>query len=432
VKKITCLLSVVCTFSFKVGVVASLVFLAGCGGGDDGSWFDYPLWVETDVIVTDIDGDSRADVITIAQLASSLEDRKGQLVVRLQTSPGVFAPAQTYVVGTYPWRMALDDIDGDGAPDLVIIDAGSTARGVSGAVWMVRQDAGNRGQFLIPQQLTINTTNPSDVVIGDMSGDNVPDIVVTGTYAPDKGAGLLVQDAANRGTFLAQTLIPLPGNATAVAIGDVNGDVRNDLALRMGISSINYVWNEDLGIVYQQAGGVLEPVVSLSSQTGLNTQALVITHYDTNGLADVVEFFTPESDAYTAKVTTLLQSSEGTFTAVDTSLATVNGIGDGVVADLNGDGRPDFASVGSYPTGSEPFSPPTIESTLNIFIQNGSGGFGQTAAISMPVASYQLTAGDINGDGLNDLVVLGSENRAMVLLQSSVTHGTFLVPQFLN
>ena len=418
---------------FKVGVLTSLLFLAGCGGGDDGGWFDYPLWVETGVLVADIDGDSRADVITIAQLASSQEDRKGQLVVRLQTSPGVFAPAQTYVVGTYPWRMALGDIDGDGAPDLVITDAGSTAVGVSnGTVWMVRQDAGNRGQFLAPQQLTINTTNPSDVVIGDMSGDDVPDIVVTGTYAPDKGAGLLVQDKDNRGTFLAQTLIPLPGNATAVAIGDVNGDGRNDLALRMYLSSVNYVWSTALGIVYQQAGGTLDPVVSLSPQTGLNTQTLAITHYDSNGLADVVEFFTPSGEGYTSKVTTLLQSPLGTFAAVDTSLATVRGIGDGVVADLNGDGRPDFASVGFYPTGSDPYSPPTVESTLHIFMQNGSGGFSQTASISLPVSSSRVAAGDINGDGLNDLAVLGSENRAMVLLQSGATHGTFLAPQFLN
>ena len=432
-KKIASSLSGLSTVSFKVGVVTSLVFLAGCGGGDDVAWFDYPLWVETAVIVADIDGDSRADVITIAQLASSLEDRKGQLVVRLQTSPGVFAPAQTYVVGTYPWRMALGDIDGDGAPDLVIADAGSTAVGVSnGTVWMVRQDAGNRGQFLAPQQLTTSTTNPSDVVIGDMSGDNVPDIVVSGTYSPDKGAGLLVQDANNRGTFLPSALIPLPGNATAVAIGDVNGDGRNDLALRMYLSSINYVWNTALGIVYQQAGGTLDPVVTWSPQTGLNTQTLAITHYDTNGLSDVVEFFTPSGEAYSAKVTSLLQSTLGTFAAVDTSLAAVRGIDDGVVADLNGDGRPDFASVGFYPTGTTPLSSPTVESTLHTFMQNGSGGFGQTASVSLPISCSRIAAGDINGDGLSDLVVLGSENRVMLLLQSSSTHGTFLPPQFLK
>jgi len=413
----------------KVSLVMSLVFLAGCGGGGvgDDSWL-YPSWVPTDVLVADIDGDSRADVITLAQLASSYDDRKGHLVVRLQTSPGVYAPAQTYLVGIYPWKMALGDIDGDGAADLVITDPVGSTSTAPKSIWMLRQDAGNRGQFLAPERLAIDTSAPYDVVIGDMNGDDVPDIVVADSLSLVKGAILVVQDAANRGTFLTQTLIPLPGNATAAAIGDVNGDGRKDLALRMGISSVNYVWNEELGIVYQQPGGVLDPVVRLSPQTGLNTQALAITHYDSNGLADVVEFFTPEAEGYTAKVTTLLQSPLGTFSAVDTSLATVRGIDDGVVEDLDGDGLPDFACVGFYPVGS----PSTVYSTLNIFIQNGSGGFGQTAAISMPVASSRIAAGDINGDGLNDLVVLGSENRAMVLLQSSTANGTFLAPQFLN
>jgi hypothetical protein len=266
------------------------------------------------------------------------------------------------------------------------------------------------------------------VVIGDMSDDNVPDIVVTGTFSPSKGAGLLVQDKNNRGTFLPPALIPLPGNATEAAIGDVNGDGRNDLAFRMYLSSTNYVWSTALGIVYQQAGGTLAPVVSWSPQTGLNTQTLAITQYDTNGLADVVEFLTPSGEGYSAKVTTLLQSPVGTFGSVDTSLAGVRGIDDGVVADLNGNGRPDFASVGTYPVGS----PSVIYSTLYTFMQNGSGGFSPTASISMPVNASSIVAGDINGDGLNDLVVSGGDNQVGVLLQSNSMHGTFLAPQILN
>jgi hypothetical protein len=416
----------------RVGVMTSLTVLAGCGGGgDDADWL-YPLWVETDVLVADVDGDGRADVITIAQLAASQDDRKGQLVVHLQTSPGVFAAAQTYEVGKYPWQMALGDIDGDGAPDLVITDAGdaNVALGEpnNGTVWMLRQDADNRGQFLPPQQLAINTTYPSDVVIGDVTGDNVPDIVVTGTFMPDKGAGLLVQDENNRGTFLPSALIPLPGNATAVAIGDVNGDDRNDLAFRMYLSSVNYVWSTALGIVYQQADGTLAPVETWSPQTGLNTQTLAVIHYDNNGLADVVEFFTPSGAGYSPKVTTLLQSPLNSFAAVNTSLAGVSGVDDGVVADLNGDGHPDFASVGTYPVGT----PSKVYSTLYTFMQNGSGGFSQTASISLPVLSSRVAAGDVNGDGLNDLVVLGGDNQVMVLLQSSTTQGTFLAPQHLN
>ncbi len=410
-------------------LLATTLGLHGCGGGDDTDWL-FPLWVPTDVLVADIDNNGHADILTLAQYATDMEKREGRLVVRLQTAPGVYAPAQTYVVGIYPWRMAVDDIDGDGAADLVVADVGDSASTstTDEAVWMLRQDASNPGHFLAPQRLTGDPTRPYDLAIGDVSGDGVPDIVLADPLLSGRGATLLVQDANNRGTFLAPALIPLPGNATEVAIGDVNQDGLDDLAFRMVVSVTNYIQSTQLGIVYQQAGGTLEPAVTLSPQTGLNTQMLELTHYNADGIPDVVEFFTPSSTDYKAKVTTSLQSPPGTFAAVDTSLAGVNGIDDGVTADLDGDDRPDFASVGFYPVGS----PTTVYSTLNLFMQDGSGGFTQDAAIAMPVACSRLAAGDIDGDGLNDLVVLGGENQVLLLLQSTSEPGTFLAPGLLD
>ena len=404
----------------------TIVATGGGGGGDD-SWL-FPLWVPTDVLVADVDRDGRADVVTLAQLSSSMSEREGRLVVRLQTSLGAFAPAQTYRVGIYPWRMALGDIDGDGAADLVVTDVGSPqSTSTDQSVWLLLQETGNPGHLLAPQRLAVNPTNPYDVVIGDVSGDFVPDIVIADSPNLGRGATLLVQDATLRGTFLAPALIPLPGDATNVAIGDVNGDGLKDLVFRMFLSRTNYVPSTELGIVYQQPAGVLAPAVTLSPQTGINTEVLAIARYDTNVLVDIVEFFTPSSTSYQAKVTTSLQNPLGSFTAVDTSLSGVHGIDGGVVADLNGDGRPDFASVGFYPVG-----PGEVDSTLNIFMQNGSGGFSLTATIAMPVSASRVAAGDINGDGLNDLVALGGENQVVVLLQSATTHGVFQTPQLLN
>ncbi len=410
-------------------LLATSMALHGCGGGDDTDWL-FPLWVETDVLVADIDGDSRADIITLAHLISSQTEREGRLVVRLQTAPGTFAPARTYVVGIYPWKMALDDIDGDGAADLVIADVGSSASTstTDEAVWMLLQDVGNRGQFLAPQRLAVDPTRPYGLAIGDVNGDQVPDVVLADPLLSGRGATLLVQDANNRGTFLAPALIPLPGNATEVAIGDLNQDGLDDLVFRMVVSVTNYVQSTQLGIVYQQAGGTLAPAVTLSPQTGINTQMLTLADYDTDGTTDVVEFFTPSSTDFQAKVTTLLQDPLGTFTPMDTSLANVKGIGDGVTADLNANGRPDFATVGFYPVGS----PTTVYSTLNLFIQDGSGRYTQTAAIAMPISASRLAAGDIDGDGLMDLVALGSENEVVLVRQSKATPGTFLAPQLLD
>jgi hypothetical protein len=43
-----------------------------------------------------------------------------------------------------------------------------------------------------------------------------------------------------------------------------------------------------------------------------------------------------------------------------------------------------------------------------------------------------VAAGDLNGDGLLDLAVLGAGNRLLMLLQSATTPGSFGAPTFLN
>ncbi len=368
--------------------------LAGCGGDGEPDWL-FPLWVPTDILVA------------------------------------VFAPAQTYVFGIYPWKMALGDIDGDGAADLVVTDFGNSASTAPlKSVWMLLQDTDDRGTFLAAQRLPLDPNDPYDVAIGDLSGDDVPDIVLADPPDGQSGATLLVQDPDNRGTFFAPFTIPLPGRTGHVVLGDIDGNGRDDLAFRVLMSITNYVRTTQLGIVYQQPGGVLAPAAMLpqSQQTGENTQMLELADYDRNGTTDVVEFFTPADQNYQTKVTTLLQNPVGSFTPVTTSLAGVQGVDDGVTADLDGDGRPDFASVGFYPVGT----PTTVYSGLNVFIQDGSGGFSQTAAISMPVSCSRLAAGDVDGDGYVDLVALGGENEIVLVRQSKSAPGTFLVPKIVD
>src|SRR5512140_353092 len=172
-----------------------VLLLMSCGG--DNPWGLFPLWVPTDVQIADIDGDGRLDVITIAQLASSMSQREGHLVVRRQTAPGVYTAPQTYIVGVYPWKLAVADIDGDGAPDLVIADAGQTTVGSNnGAVWLLQQDPSSRGTFLPPQRLLETTSTPYGIAVGDVNGDSVPDLVLTSHLSGAAGATLLVQNAA--------------------------------------------------------------------------------------------------------------------------------------------------------------------------------------------------------------------------------------------
>ncbi|MCP3955339.1 MAG: hypothetical protein GY697_24425, partial [Desulfobacterales bacterium] len=65
---------------------------------------------------------------------------------------------------------------------------------------------------------------------------------------------------------------------------------------------------------------------------------------------------------------------------------------DAVVADFNGDGRPDIAGAGWGTYGS-----------LRVWLGEGSGGWKATEVVGKG-SFYRLTPGDINGDGLLDII----------------------------
>ncbi len=187
-----------------------------------------PFWVATDIAAADLDSDGRTDVVSVAMLANSGTQNLGYLRVYRQTSSWGFAFSQ-YLVGTYPWRVKIADIDGDAAADLLILDVGRSGAS-PGMVWLMRQDRRNRGVFLAPEVVAAGLSSTYDFAVIDADLDGAPDIVLASGIGGSDGAALLLQDPSQRGTFRPATLITFPGKPQAVGMGDLNGDGLPDLA----------------------------------------------------------------------------------------------------------------------------------------------------------------------------------------------------------
>jgi hypothetical protein len=113
--------------------------------------------------------------------------------------------------------------------DLVITDPGSTGN-ASHTVSVLIQDATHPGQFLAPMVYAIAPYSiATSIVVTDVNGDGLPDIVVGGTTA----TSVLLQNAATRGTFLPATRYATP-NANEIAVADVNGDGKPDIVVATG------------------------------------------------------------------------------------------------------------------------------------------------------------------------------------------------------
>jgi len=271
----------------------------------------------------------------------------------------------------------------------------------------------------------------NDFVVTEIDLDAALDIVSAGVPGGGNGAEQYLQDRLSPGTFEAPSVLDLAGRVQRVFAGDVGGSGRADL-VAYSIIDTSATANSPGQLVvaystlFDAAGSsafFLTPGRVMASHVGVNAQAIAVEDVDGDALQDIVVCFTAASSAFQPKISVVLQRALGQLEVVDTSLSGLSGLDSFVVADLNGDGRPDVATTGSFIVGS------TVRSRTNLLAPTVAGRYTQTGAIDMPVPMSRINAIDVDGDTLTDLILLGEGNRAYVMFQSAAVRGTFSAPR---
>ncbi|MFO1402076.1 MAG: VCBS repeat-containing protein [Steroidobacteraceae bacterium] len=397
--------------------------LGACGGGSGGSGGDawlFPLWVPTDIVVVDLDGDGRADVLTCAQYAASSTQREGLArrappAGRRRFRRGRDARKSAATRGAWPSPMSTATVR-----DVVLADVEDDA------VYWLRQDGANPGHFLAPASIATGV-HPYDVVVADFTADGVADVAIADSQAGSQRLVLLPQEPAARGQFAAPRDVPLPGATTALDASDLDGDARTDLAAGFVVKATVTDFDTSLATLPQQGGGGLGAAQVLASAHALNLRRLRIADHDGDGRPDLVAFLGASDDSTVSEILAVLRLPGGGTRVIATPLAGVQGIDDAAFADFDGDGRLDAAVAGFYPEGS----PSTVKARLNLFRQDPAGAEVLATSISMPAAVSRIASGDVDGDGRVDLVLLADQDQVLWVRQSPAQPGTFLAPQAL-
>jgi hypothetical protein len=179
------------------------VLLDGSGGILEGNGaFSTGGSFASSVAVIDVNGDGHLDLLVADQCLGESCSEPGDASVLLGNGDGSFQPAVSYNVALrQPTAIAAADVNGDGRPDLLVAGEGS-----NGAVGVL---LGNRdGSFQLPNYYygTGGNQAPGQIVVSDVNGDGRPDlIVINGGVGSNNVAVLLNNSAAPASTT---TLVP--------------------------------------------------------------------------------------------------------------------------------------------------------------------------------------------------------------------------------
>lgn len=353
--------------------------------------------------IIDLDGDGIPDLATPnnANSPSSLIS-----VVRNTSSGGVmsFDPKLDFPAppGSLPNSMAAADIDGDGLPDLVVTN------NVSNTVSVYRNTS-TPGTISLAARVEFATGEaPWTVAVGDLDGDGKPDLAVTNFMSNTVS---VLRNMGTTGTiaFAAKSDLVSGLSPNTVAIGDLDGDGKPDLAVTNALSStVSLFKNQSSSgaIVFAPktdiATGTDEPgAIAIGDLDGDDKPDLTMTNYNFNLTT-------------AAAVSMSVWKNTGSPGSLSFSSKINYGSGDVhnvSLGDLNGDGKLEVIVANSI---SGVFVYQNISTPGNIVLANPMTYYANSA--------YSFGMSDLDGDNMPDLAVANFTSETVSILKNKVTY----------
>ncbi len=349
----------------------------------------YALPVETtlapnlpdDLAIGDLNGDGAPDVVT----ANVQEDT---ISVLLGDGGGGFGAETQFATALSPNDINAGDVNNDGDLDIVVAPRSTSAIWIHNGNGMGGFDTG----IVLP-----TSTPPGDALVADLDENGISDVAGTLLLANE----VVVFLGQGFGIFGSPDIYDVGERPHALAVADVDGDTIPDVVtLDRRFETVTF-GTDGFSVLSGLGNGALSPAVSHA--TSILPRGLTVEDFDDDGEFDVVVVGDDTS----------VHLSDGSGGFARRSFAAS---GRHVrVADSNADGRMDVV-VGS--------------SELVTILGRGDGTIAAPLPFPDPVPDFTVTdveVADMNRDGRLDVVAgAGFEDRLWVLLGKG--DGTFQQP----
>ena len=168
------------------------------------------------VAVGDFNNDGKQDIATANAFSNTVS-------IRLGNGLGGFSGTTEVNVGpgVYPQFLAIGDFNNDRKQDIAVADH------ESGKVSILIGDG--VGKFRVNAEINPGGGRPTSIAIGDFNNDGKQDLAVT---QETESTSIAIRLGNGLGGFSGTTQVPIgaPDGSNSVAIGDFNGDGKQDLA----------------------------------------------------------------------------------------------------------------------------------------------------------------------------------------------------------
>ena len=310
-----------------------------------------------------------------------------------------FAAKVDFSTGTTPEAIAIGDLDGDGKPDLAV------ANTFSDTVSVLRNTS-TSGSLSFAAKVDFSTGNhPVSVAIGDLDGNGKPDLAVV-NYSSNAVSVLRNTSTSGSVSFATKVDFSMGGGPYGIAIGDLDGDGKPDLAVAnedhdtvsvlrntSTSGSVAFAAKVDFGM------GSLPFSLAIGDLDGDGKPDLAVANYSSNTVSVLRNTSTSGSVAFAAK----------------SDFSTGNYPYDVAIGDLDGDGQPDLAVVND---GNDTVS--LLRNTSTI----GNPSFAARVAFATGHYPYDVAIGDLDGDGQPDLAVANYSSNTVSVLRNTSTSGS--------